>query len=74
MKIVERSTAQSAQYQVITEGLLASCLLLELTKAGGSRDNLQGLWNAILDVDKQVFVSEKHLLNAAEDCKWFTLL
>lgn len=52
----------------MTEALCATCLLLKMASADiGAEKKLDNLWNIVLDMDKQLFVSEKFLTVASED-------
>jgi hypothetical protein len=52
----------------VTEALCATCLLLKMASADiGAEKKLDNLWNIVLDMDKQLFVSEKFLTVASED-------
>lgn len=52
----------------MTEALCATCLLLKMASADiGAEKKLDNLWNIVLDMDKQLFVSEKFLTVATED-------
>lgn len=70
LKCIERAVAQPAQSQLVSEGLCAACFILKILAAEIDLDNLQGFWNVILDVDKQLFLSEKYLSLASDDCKY----
>lgn len=57
------------------EALSAACLLLRLTTSGSCPEQYSNiLWNVVLDMDKQFFVSEKFLSVASEDGKRFEYL
>lgn len=49
------------------EGLSAACLLLKMATLDSVDSKLAPLYNIILDMDKQVFISEKFLLQASCD-------
>lgn len=51
----------------MTEGLSAVCLLLKLATVESGDTKLAALWSAVLDMDKQTFVSEKFLTQASDD-------
>lgn len=70
LKCVERAAAQPAQAQLVSEGLSAACCILKILGANSELENLQNFWNIILDVDKQLFLSEKYLTVASDDCKY----
>ncbi|KYB24626.1 Translational activator GCN1-like Protein [Tribolium castaneum] len=68
LKSVDRAVAQPAQCLPVTEGLCASCMLLKIIAVSGEKEtNFQNLWNVILDMDKQIFVSEKFLSTTGDD-------
>ncbi|KAI4470055.1 translational activator gcn1-related [Holotrichia oblita] len=67
LKCVERAVAQPAQAQLVSEGLSAACCVLKILGANSELDNLQNFWNVILDIDKQLFLSEKYLSVASDD-------
>lgn len=66
-KAVDRAIAQPAQSATITEGLCAACLFLKIATIQGDKDNYNNLWTILLDMDKQLFVSEKFLSMATDD-------
>jgi hypothetical protein len=68
LKAVDRAAAQPSQCLSVTEGLCATCLLLKLVSVVGEKENnFQILWSALLDMDKQIFVSEKFLSITGDD-------
>lgn len=68
LKAVDRAVAQPTQSLSVTEGLCASCMLLKLISVVGEKDiSQQNLWSPILDMDKQIFVSEKFLSISGDD-------
>ena len=68
LKAVERAVAQPSQCLSVTEGLCATCMLLQLISVVGEKENnFQNLWNVVLDMDKQIFVSEKFLSLTGDD-------
>lgn len=68
LKSVEKAVAQPTQAIAVTEGLCAACLLLKILKIDGEKaNNLQTFWNAVFDMEKQVFLSEKFLSVATDD-------
>lgn len=71
LKALDKAIAQPTQAPSVTEGLCAACLLLKFVSATGEKDRLQNHWNAILDMDKQLFVSEKFLSLTTEDGELF---
>lgn len=68
LKSVEKAIAQPTQAVAVTEGLCAACMLLKILKVEGEKaNNLQTFWNAVFDMEKQVFLSEKFLSVATDD-------
>ncbi|XP_008548705.1 eIF-2-alpha kinase activator GCN1 [Microplitis demolitor] len=62
---ITRATQQSTQASAVTEGLVASYLLLKLVIAGQVENNKQSvLWSAI---DDQVFFSDKFLSSCGDE-------
>ncbi|CAG9865117.1 unnamed protein product [Phyllotreta striolata] len=61
-KSIEKAVAQPAVAPSVTEGLCAALLLLKFASAQQDKDNqFQNVWNAVLDMDKQIFYSDKYL-------------
>lgn len=76
LKSVEKAVAQPTQAIAVTEGLCAACMLLKILRSEGEKaNNLQAFWNALFDMEKQVFLSEKFLSVASDDGnnvkRWF---
>lgn len=68
LKSVEKAVSQPTQVIAVTEGLCAACMLLKILRTDGEKaNNLQTFWNALFDMEKQVFLSEKFLSLAADD-------
>lgn len=68
LKSIDRAVAQPTQPPIVMEGLCAACLLLRIASAQNDKENnMNNLWNAVFDMDKQLFVSEKFLSGATED-------
>lgn len=68
LKEVDRAVAQPTQSLSVIEGLCATCMLLKLVPVVGEKEiNQQNLWNFVLDMDKQIFVSEKFLSISGDD-------
>lgn len=52
----------------MTEALYAACLLLKMAAADiGADKKLDNLWSVVLDMNKQLFVSEKFLTLASDE-------
>lgn len=69
VKTVEKGASQPTQVPVVTEALAATCLILKLWGSEGtvSEDQLTSILPAIIDADKQLFVSDKFLTVAADE-------
>nr|XP_018901965.1 PREDICTED: eIF-2-alpha kinase activator GCN1 [Bemisia tabaci] len=61
MKSVEKAAAQSSQVMVVSEGISAAWFLAKLSQIDeiNSKSKYDPLWNSVLDMDKQIFVSDK---------------
>lgn len=69
-KSVEKAVSQPTVALSVTEGLCASLMLLKFASAQQEKDNdFQNVWNAVLDMEKQIFFSEKYLTTCSEDGK-----
>lgn len=56
------------QVSLVTEALCAVCLLLKMAAADiGAEKKLDNLWSVVLDMNKQLFVSEKFLTLASDE-------
>ncbi|XP_046688091.1 eIF-2-alpha kinase activator GCN1-like [Homalodisca vitripennis] len=73
LKSVEKAVQQPTQVPVVTEGLSAVCLLLKLATVETGDTKLSPLWSAVLDMDKQTFVSEKFLTQASDEGLWHVM-
>ncbi|KAE8739724.1 hypothetical protein FOCC_FOCC014768 [Frankliniella occidentalis] len=69
LKTIEKGAAQAIQVPVVTEALAAACLLLKLCISEGtvSETQLSSVLPAIIDAEKQLFVSEKFLTVASDE-------
>ncbi|XP_045475078.1 eIF-2-alpha kinase activator GCN1 [Harmonia axyridis] len=68
LKSVENAVNQSSNAQSVTEGLCAVCVLLKVVSLSNDKENgFHNMWHIVLDMDKQVFVSEKFLSSASPD-------
>ncbi|XP_074026538.1 lethal (3) 80Fj [Leptinotarsa decemlineata] len=68
LKLVDKAVSQATNVLSVSEGVCAALLLLKLSHANQEKNNgFQSMWMAILDMDKQVFVSEKYLTTCAEE-------
>ncbi|CAG9834134.1 unnamed protein product [Diabrotica balteata] len=67
-KSVEKAVAQPTIALSVTEGLCAALLLFKLASVQKEKDNdFQSVWNAVLDMEKQIFFAEKYLSTTTED-------
>ncbi|CAH1977085.1 unnamed protein product [Acanthoscelides obtectus] len=67
LKSVEKAASQPAVALSVNEGLCAAVLLLRLAHAQQEKDNaLHNMWNIVLDMNKQIFVSDKFLTTCSE--------
>lgn len=57
LKIIEKASQNVQQTPVVSEGLAAASIILSTTTV--KQDNLQSFWNIVLDMNKEIFVSEK---------------
>ncbi|KAK9878672.1 hypothetical protein WA026_023121 [Henosepilachna vigintioctopunctata] len=68
LKSVEQAVSQPSQVQAVTEGLCAACVILNVSDLRSEKENgFHNMWHAILDMEKQIFVSEKFLSSATND-------
>lgn len=68
LKSVEKAVSQPTQPLSVSEGLCASLLLIRLSGAKLEKENgLSNMWNSVIDMDKQIFVSEKFLQTTSEN-------
>lgn len=72
-KLVDKAAQNPTQIPVVTEGVSAACVLM-LTIAEKDEDNLQNFWNIILDMNKQIFISEKFLSTTPSDTLCYIML
>ncbi|XP_021942062.1 eIF-2-alpha kinase activator GCN1, partial [Zootermopsis nevadensis] len=74
LKTVEKAVAQPAQVPLVTEALYAACLLLKMAAADiGADKKLDNLWSVVLDMNKQLFVSEKFLTLASDEALYHVM-
>lgn len=64
-KMIEKAAQNVLQTPVVSEGLAAACIILSTTKV--KHDNLQSFWNIVLDMNKEIFVSEKLVGNVGSE-------
>lgn len=71
LKSVEKAVSQSNQPLSVSEGLCAALLLIKVSGSKSEKENgLSSMWASVLDMDKQIFVSEKFLQAANETSKY----
>jgi len=72
LKSVEKAVSQSNQPLSVSEGLCAALLLIKISGSKSDKENgLSSMWASVLDMDKQIFISEKFLQAANETSKYF---
>lgn len=75
LSAVEKALAQPTQVPSVTEGLSAAVLLLKIAASSNEKENnLQNFWNIILDMEKQIFISEKFISLASDNGKHHHLI
>lgn len=57
LKMIEKAAQNVLQTPVVSEGLAAACIVLYTTST--KHESLQTFWNVVLDMNKEIFVSEK---------------
>ena len=57
LKMIERAAQNVLQTPVVSEGLAAACIILSTTTV--KHEHLQLLWSIVLDMNKEIFISEK---------------
>lgn len=65
MKLIEKAAQNSNQNPVVIEGLAAASIVLSTTTT--KSDNLQSFWNIVLDMNKELFVSEKFVASISNE-------
>lgn len=73
---VEKASQNVAQIPLVSEAVCSACLILKTeTSSGGEKAaKLQSFWNIVLDMNKQVFVSEKFISSATTDTLCYVAL
>lgn len=75
LKSVEKAVSQPTVPISVTEGICAATFLLKLLSAEKEKESgFQVLWNALLDMNKQVFVSEIFLSSCEEESMFWLFL
>lgn len=59
IKIVEKAAQNVTQTPAVCEGLAAACIVLSLTSE--KQSCFQSFWNIVLDMNKEIFISEKFI-------------
>lgn len=57
LKMIEKAAQNVLQTPVVSEGLAAACIILSTTTV--KQENQQSFWNIVLDMNKEIFISEK---------------
>lgn len=65
LKMIEKAAQNVLQTPVVSEGLAAACIVLYTTQV--KQDGLQSFWNIVLDMNKEIFVSEKFVGSAGSE-------
>lgn len=74
---VEKASQNPTQIPLVSEAVCSACLILKTEKsaeAGEKAAKLQSVWNIVLDMNKQLFVSEKFLVSAPTDTLCYVAL
>lgn len=66
IKTVEKASQNSTQIPLVCEALCSACIVLK-TENDLTASKLNNFWNIVLDMSKQVFVSEKFISSAPID-------
>lgn len=59
LKIVEKASQNINQTPILCEGLAAACILLSILTV--KDESLMSFWNIVLDMKKEIFISEKFI-------------
>lgn len=65
LKMIEKAAQNVLQTPVVSEGLAAACIILSTTTV--KQENLQSFWNIVLDMNKEIFVSERFVGSASSE-------
>lgn len=75
IKIVEKASQNASQISLLSEAICAVCILLRTeTSSTDGANKLQSFWGVVLDMTKQVFVSEKFISSAPNDTLAYVML
>ncbi|XP_055908453.1 eIF-2-alpha kinase activator GCN1 [Eupeodes corollae] len=66
LKAVEKANQNPTQIPVVAEAVCATCLILKNDPVVGD-SKLNSFWNVVLDMQKQVFLSDRFLASAPSD-------
>lgn len=72
VKTVEKASQNAAQIPLVSEAICSACLVLKTAEEKSSK--LQNFWNIVLDMNKQLFVSEKFITSAPVDTLCYVAL
>ncbi|BES98076.1 translational activator [Nesidiocoris tenuis] len=67
LKVVEKAAAQPLQMGLLREALAATCLLLKMASTHAYEMDLSSVYIIILDMDKQLFLSDKFLSQSSPE-------
>lgn len=73
VKSVEKASQNSTQIPLVCEALCSACIVLK-TEDDLTASKLNNFWNIVLDMSKQVFVSEKFISSAPVDTLCYVAL
>lgn len=75
LQTVEKASQNSTQLPLVSEAICAVCLIL-ITEVSSESNNqkLNSFWNIVLDMNKQVFVSERYITSAPSDSLCYVTL
>lgn len=75
LQTVEKASQNSTQLPLVSEAICAVCLIL-ITEVSKENNNqkLNSFWNIVLDMNKQVFVSERYITSAPSDSLCYVTL
>lgn len=75
LKSVEKATSQPTVPESVTEGICATIFLLKLLNVEKEKESsFQVVWNASIDPNKQVFMSENFLSSCDEQSRYLPQL
>lgn len=72
VKTVEKASQNSSQIPLVSEAICSACIVLKTEDDKDSK--LTNFWNIVLDMSKQVFVSEKFITSAPVDTLCYVAL